>query len=302
MREFEGRVAVVTGGASGMGKAFAERFAREGMKVVLADVEQPALDATVLEFKQREYDVLGVHTDVADLASVEALAEQAVRAYGGVHILCNNAGVAGAGREARLWEHSMKDWQWVFDVNFWGVVHGIRTFLPIMLDQDDEGHVVNTASMAGLVGGAGLDIYGATKFAVVRISEALHLQLLEMGSKVKASVLCPGVVDTNIFSSLRNRPAELLNEGEAALSDTELEQMRAQRDERRAQMQAQAAVIEPETVAEQVFQAVRDEQFYILTHEELFDDAIRARMENILARHNPQPRPLQRPAGSSGSG
>ena len=218
MREFDGKVAVVTGAASGMGRAFAERFGREGMKVVLADIEEEALDATVAELRAQELEVTGVIADVSSLEAVEDLARTTVEQYGGVHILCNNAGVAGdldflGNRRERIWEHSMRDWEWTFGVNFWGVVHGIRAFLPIMLEQDEEAHVVNTASMAGLLSGATADIYGATKHAVVRITEALYFQLLQDESKVGASVLCPGIINTNIIQSSRLR-------GEAGKSDS----------------------------------------------------------------------------------
>jgi NAD(P)-dependent dehydrogenase (short-subunit alcohol dehydrogenase family) len=282
MHDFEGKVAVVTGGASGMGRAFAERFAREGVKVVLADVEEDALNTAVQEMQQAEHDVVGVVADVSSAQAIEELAEKALDAYGKVHLLFNNAGVGGGGEGAKLWEHSVEDWDWTFGVNFWGVVYGIKTFVPIMLEQGEEGHVINTASIAGLIGGAGLDIYGATKHAVVRVSEALHLQLAELDSPVKASVLCPGFVDTNIGTSWRNRPDELWTDG-ARPSDEELEQRRVARAAVRA---TRTNVITPEVVADQVFEAVRDEQFYIITHDN-FDDAIRTRMDNILQRRNP---------------
>jgi NAD(P)-dependent dehydrogenase (short-subunit alcohol dehydrogenase family) len=282
MRDFEGKVAVITGGASGMGKAFAERFAREGVKIVLADVEEEALNATVQEMQQAEYDIVGVLADVSSAQAIEELAEKTLETYGKVHLLFNNAGVGGGGEGSKLWEHSVQDWDWTFGVNLWGVVYGIKTFLPIMLEQGEGGHVINTASIAGLIGGSGLDIYGATKHAVVRVSEALHFQLAELDSPVKASVLCPGFVETNIGTSWRNRPDQLWTDG-ARPSDEELEQRR----QARASVQAtRQNVITPQVVADQVFEAVRDEQFYIITHDN-FDDAIRTRMDNILARRNP---------------
>jgi NAD(P)-dependent dehydrogenase (short-subunit alcohol dehydrogenase family) len=289
MREFEGKVAVVTGAASGIGKAFSERFAQAGMKVVLADIEQKALDATVQEFKQREFDVLGVRADVSKPDAIDALAKQTIDAYGKVHILCNNAGVAVegevsqllSGRGPRMWEQPMSDWQWTFEVNFWGVVYGIRVFLPIMLAQDEEGHVVNTASIAGLTSGAALPIYGASKHAVVRISEALHYQLAEQNAKVKVSVLCPGGVNTRIALATRNRPDELWDGTTARPTAEELER----REQEWAALTGERGM-RPEDVAARVFQAIQDEQFYILTHDQ-YDGAIRTRMENILGRQNP---------------
>lgn len=286
MQDFEGKVAVVTGAASGVGKALAERFAQAGMKVVLADVEEQALDTTVAEFRGREFDVLGVLTDVSKAASVEEMARRTLDAYGGVHVLCNNAGVLAMDGDRRIWEHSLRDWEWMLGVNMWGVIHGIKTFLPIMLAQDVEGHVVNTASIAGLTSGAGLAIYGTTKHAVVRISEALHLQLAEMDAKVKTSVLCPSGVNTRIAQASRNRPDELWDEG-ARSSPEQIAQQRSGRTNL-SQMG-----MPPEEVAEQVLQAIQDEQFYILTHPGS-EDAVRTRMENIVQRRNPEPWP---PAG-----
>ena len=289
MQQFEGRVAVVTGAASGMGKAFAERFAQAGMKVVLADVEQEALESAVREFTQREFDVIGVRTDVARPQSVEDLARQALDAYGKVHIVCNNAGVAAdsevqsllGGPVVPMWEQPLPDWEWTVAVNFWGVVHGIRTFVPLLLAHGEEGHIVNTASAAGLTSGARLPIYGATKHAVVRLSEALHLQLAGLPSKVKVSVLCPGGVNTRIALATRNRPEEWWDEAATRPTAEEL----AQREQAWAARTGPTGLA-PEVVAEQVFQAIQDEQFYILPHAE-YDEAIRARMENILARRNP---------------
>src|SRR6202049_3087179 len=170
MEEFAGKVAVVTGAASGMGRAFAERFAREGMRVVLADIEQAALDRAVGDLRRQDYDVVGIRTDVCHLESVQDLARRALEAYGKIHVVCNNAGVEGY-HDGPIWEVTDRDWLWAFGVNFWGVVHGARTFMPIMLDQDEEGHMVNTAALAGLVRSGSVD--GVTKHAVVALTEAM---------------------------------------------------------------------------------------------------------------------------------
>lgn len=203
MKHFAGKVAVVTGAASGIGRALAERFAREGMSVVLADVEAPALDQAVRDVRAAGGEATGVVTDVSRWESVRALADRAFGAYGKVHVLCNNAGVEGY-LDGALWEATDKDWQWTMGVNFWGVVHGIRAFLPVMLAQDEEGHVVNTGSTMGVVRGA--NMYGIAKHAVVSLTETLYGELRQREAKVGASVLCPGMVHTRLFQGSRNRP------------------------------------------------------------------------------------------------
>jgi NAD(P)-dependent dehydrogenase (short-subunit alcohol dehydrogenase family) len=172
IQEFRGKVAVITGAASGMGRAFAWRLAHEGMKVVLADIDS-ALERTTAELRAAEHEVMSVRTDVSDPAAVEHLAERALEAYGKVHLLSNNAGVSAlnGGPWMPIWRASLKDWQWITNVNYWGVAHGIRVLVPIMLAQDEEGHIVNTASIAGLMPASG--VYGATKHAVVSMSESL---------------------------------------------------------------------------------------------------------------------------------
>ncbi len=278
MKEFRDRVAVVTGAASGIGRGLAERFAAEGMKVVLADVEQSALDQADAEMRERGATVLPVRTDVSKPEQMEQLAQQTLEAFGAVHIVCNNAGVGGPG--GPVWERTLADWQWVLGANLWGVIHGIRVFLPIMLKQEDEGHIVNTASMAGLVSIPMLSIYNVTKHAVVTLSESLYMELQATGSKIGVSVLCPGFVDTNITTSDRNRARELRNEGgEPEL--TPQQQMTRQTVEGMLK-----AGMKPAAVADKVFEAVRDGKFYVLTHPEM-KDGIRRRMERILDEHNP---------------
>ena len=278
MKDFEGKVAVVTGAASGIGLGMATRFAQEGMKVVLADVEQPALDAAVETLTQAEHQVIGVNADVSDAGSVEELAKQTIDAFGKVHVLCNNAGVGGG--RGLLWESSLKDWQWVFGVNFWGVLHGIRTFVPLMLSHGEEGHVVNTASMAGVTPGSGP--YTTTKHAVVSLSEGLYQQLRMTQAKIGASVLCPGWVRTNLLASERNRPAELQD-------DAVRPEAPAEAGVRAWVEQQVAAGRPPEEVAGIVVEAIREEQFWITTTDE-FDFVIKSRVDNLLARRNPEVR------------
>lgn len=207
MKEFKGKVAVVTGGASGIGRALAERCLKEEMIVVLADIERRALQETANELTKDGGEVLAVPTDVASAESMEALAKQVIDNYGEVHLLFNNAGVGGA----PVAFATTKDWEWILGVNLWGVVHGVRLFTPIMLKQNEPAHIVNTASIAGLVMG-NLGVYSVTKHAVVSLSEQLNLEMQRMNAKVGVSVLCPGFVSTKIMDSHRNRPETLQNE------------------------------------------------------------------------------------------
>ena len=286
MRELEGKVAVVTGAASGMGRAFSDRFARAGMRVVLADYEAAALERAVNELKEEGFEAVGVHTDVSDPESVEALAWQTLDAYGRAHIVCNNAGVIVdsdspvpvRGAQVRVWEHSLNDWRWTFDVNFWGVVHGIRTFVPILLEQGEPAHVVNTASMGGLTTGPAAAIYGSSKHAVVRVSEALYFQLARMHSAVKVTVLCPGDIRTRIAVAERNRQQQY-REGEFVLDEAEADRLNSGQAPRPGQ-------IEPEEVADQLLEAIRDEQFYVFTAG-VTDDQLHRRFDAILERRNP---------------
>lgn len=289
MREFRDKVAVVTGAASGIGRAMAERFAAEGMKVVLADIEQGALAKTESEMKANGATVLAVSTDVSKAADVEALANKTIDAFGAVHILCNNAGVAVGGVS---WERTLKDWQWVLGVNLWGVIHGIRVFVPIMLGQDTEGHIVNTASLAGLTSIPLHGVYQVTKHGVLTLSESLHHELTLSGAKVKVSVLCPGWVNTRIADSARNRPAELDN------GPTEPTRRPEEEAFEMAARQLLAAGLPPQQVADDVLHAIREEKLYVLTHPEA-NDFIRTRVEDILVERNPtfDPAALQLGAG-----
>jgi NAD(P)-dependent dehydrogenase (short-subunit alcohol dehydrogenase family) len=275
MQEFRDRVAVITGGASGIGLGIARRCAREGMRVVLADIEPAALAQAEAELRAMGAQTRTVVADVSKAAEVEALARQALEAFGAVHLLCNNAGV-GAG--AAIWEGPLSDWEWVMGVNLWGVIYGVRVFVPIMLGQDTPCHIVNTASIAGLIDGPGLGIYKVTKHAVVTLSETLYHELALRGSKVHVSVLCPEWVNTRIMDSARNRPAELQDAPAAPDPMAQaIEQM---------MRQAVEQGMSPDQVAERVFAAIRDEQLYIITHPET-KKMIQRRMENMLSERNP---------------
>ena len=202
----EGQTAVVTGAASGMGRAFAERFGALGLNVVLADVEKPRLFEVAGQLRESGVKVLPVVTDVADGAAFDALATKTFDELGAVHVLCLNAGVGGGGPIAEL---TTNDWQWVIGVNLWGVIHGLRAFLPTMLASGEPGHIVSTASMAGMFAGPMMGPYNATKFAVVAIMETLRAEMEMTDAPVSCSVLCPGFVNTDIMDSARNRPAAL---------------------------------------------------------------------------------------------
>ena len=275
MQEFRDKVAVVTGAASGIGFAMAERFAREGMQIVLADIEAGALADADSKLRRAGAKTLAVVTDVAKGKSVEALAQKTLDTFGAVHVVCNNAGVGNP--PGPIWERTVADWQWVMGVNLWGVAHGIRVFVPILLKQGGPGHIVNTASMAGLLSSPMLGIYNATKHAVVAISETMHAELAALGSPVKVSVLCPAFVQTRIGESNRNRPPELTdaNVDEAAMAAFT------------AQIQAAlAAGIPPAAVADRVFDAILHEKLYILTHPE-YKPLVQQHLENVIAERNP---------------
>lgn len=276
MKDLRDKVAVVTGGASGIGLAMAQRFASEGMNVVLADVEEQALAKAAAELTEAGADVIGVPTDVAQPEQVEALRDQALAKYGKVHLICNNAGVGAGGL---LWETALEDWQWVMGVNLWGVIHGIRAFVPVLIEQGEDGHVVNTASIAGLISPPGIGIYNATKHAVVALSETLHVELMMRGVRPRVTVLCPGWVRTGIADAERNRPATLRASGGRSPSDEE--QMVEQ-----AMRQVVADGMPPSEVAQKVLDGVREQRMYVLTHPEL-KKAIAGRWEHLREETTP---------------
>jgi NAD(P)-dependent dehydrogenase (short-subunit alcohol dehydrogenase family) len=275
MKVFADRVAVVTGAASGLGRALAFRFAREGVRLALADVDERALASTKTELEAAGATCLALRCDVSSAADVEALARHTVEAFGAVHIVCNNAGVAPLGV---VWENTVADWQWTLGVNLWGVIHGVRAFTPILLRQGDEGHVVNTASVAGLIAPPGMGMYNVSKHAVVALSETLHNDLAAQRAKVKCSVVCPAYFPSGIADSERSRPAALMDEREKTADD--LARDAAMRKA------VQSGRLSAEDIAEQVFAAVRDERFYVLTHPRI-KPAIESRMRDILDEKNP---------------
>ena len=276
MKEFKDKVAVITGAASGIGRGMAERCVKEGMKVVLADINEADLARAQAELNVSGGAVISLRTDVAKRSDVEALAKKTRDTFGAVHLLFNNAGVAAG---STPWEATWNDWEWVIGVNLWGVIHGVKIFTPLMLAQNTECHIVNTASVAGLIASNSSTPYAATKHAVVALSENLYLALEERNALVKVSVLCPSFVKTNIQSVERNRPVELRNEP-VEMSPQE----KADRDFMNAGVEAG---ISPLQVADEVFEAIKEEKFYILTHPEA-TPLVQLRVNNLLRGQNPQ--------------
>lgn len=277
MKVFQDKVAVITGAASGIGRGLAERCAQEGMKVVLADVEEEALGLADGEMKAGGASTLAVLTDVSKATDVETLAQKTLDAFGAVHLLCNNAGVGGG---SSVWESSLADWQRVIGVNLWGVIHGVHTFVPIMLEQGSKCHVVNTASMVGLISGPGAGPYTVTKHGVVALSETLFYELAQRRANVDVSVLCPGYINTNILAASRNRPAELQN-------DPAVEEGTEMSPDRQAAEQAFREGMSPQQVADEVFGALREKKFYILVNVGPFKWMIQTRLDDIVQERNP---------------
>ena len=266
------RVAVITGAASGIGKGMAERFAAEGMVVVMADIEEEPLFRLEAKLKSNGTTVLAVKTDVSNASDVENLAARTIDAFGTVYILCNNAGVVCS---RPIWEHTIADWEWVLGVNLWGVIHGIRAFVPRMLEQETECHIVNTASILGLVRGPGEGIYKVSKHGVVALSETLADELTHMGSQIQVHVLCPGWVQTGILDSARNRPNSMQNPQREGKHQRETVSELRNVD---AEMQAG---LSPAEVAENVMDAIENGDFYVHTHPE-HKSWVQTRMESIL--------------------
>ncbi len=277
MRDVTGKTAFITGGASGMGLAMARSFAKAGMKVVITDIEQAALDAVEAEFEASNAEFLTLRLDVTDREGMEQAAEAAEARFGKVHVVCNNAGVAVGGAIDQM---TYNDWDWVTSVNLNGVVNGIQAFAERIKAHGEGGHFVNTASMAGHISIPGLSVYTATKFAVVGISETMRADLLQ--HNIGVSVLCPGIVNTNIFSSDRNRPEELpgTDASGVLVSDLPAEDQATRMEE------LLAGALDPAVVGDMVLHAIREDEFYIFTHPELelMTDARKSEMAEAFGR------------------
>ena len=280
MKTFKDKVAVITGGASGLGREFANVAAREGMKLVLADVQQDALDRAVEELRAQGANVIAATCDVRKGEQVQALADAAIAEFGAVHLVFNNAGVGSGGL---IWENTEADWEWVMGVNLWGVIHGVRIFTKLMLDAaakdaSFEGHIVNTASMAGLLNAPAMGVYNVSKHAVVSLSETLYQDLQLVGAPIGASVLCPYFVPTGISQSHRNRPDDVGMTARPTAS-----QLAAQALTDKA---VSSGKVSAQDVAELTFKAIADGQFYIYSHPGALA-GVRERMEHIVAATNP---------------
>ena len=279
MKDFRGRTAVITGAGSGFGREFARIAAGLEMNVVLADVQHDALDAVAKELEARGTRVLARRLDVSNAAEIEAMAAATESTFGATHLLFNNAGVGSGGL---IWENSIRDWEWVLGVNLWGVIHGIRSFVPRMLaaakqDANFAGHIVNTASMAGLLNAPNMGVYNVSKHAVVSLSETLYQDLALIEAPIGASVLCPYFVSTGISESERNAPAEVSSEPLSA-------------SKRAQQLMSQKAVgsgkVTAIDVAQSVFEAIRGNRFYVFSHPHALGN-VETRMKDITGIRNP---------------
>ena len=280
MKNFQGKVAVITGGASGLGRAFAITGAGLGMKLVLADVQQDALDSVRAELEGQGAEVLAMLCDVRKGEQVQALADAAMARFGAVHLVFNNAGVGAGGL---IWENSEADWEWVLGVNLWGVIHGVRIFTPLMLECAKrepayEGHIVNTASMAGLLNPPTMGVYNVSKHAVVSLSETLYHDLQLVEAPIAASVLCPYFVPTGIGHSERNRPADVREEDGQTVSQKASQEM--------TEKAVESGRVTAAQVSQMTFDAIRDGQFYIYSHPGTLG-GVEARMNDIVHQQNP---------------
>jgi len=274
MDELTGRTAVITGAASGLGRAMAERMAAEGMQLVLADIEAARLVEVADGLTAHGATVITEHVDVSRADDIERLADAAFARFGAIHVLCNNAGVV---KRARAWDLTVDDWAWVLGVDLWSVIHAVRAFVPRMLDGGEGGHIVNTASMSGLLPIPNLSAYSVAKAGVVALSEALQLDFDAVGARIGVSVLCPGYIATRITESERNRPAELTNAAPIpAVARTTA---------------GVTATMDAADVALEVVDAIRSDRFWILTHDD-YRAVIQARAAGIGTDARPEPPPI----------
>ena len=282
LEKFKNKVAVITGAGSGIGLALAERCAKEGMKVVLADIDEKFLRKAERKMKRLEADAISVLTDVSKVGDVEALAKKTINTYGAVHLLVNNAGI---GNTKYTWNYTLNDWEWQLGVNLWGVIHGVRIFIPIMLKQDEECHIVNISSMEGLFSGSGPGgaIYGVSKHGVISLSETLRIDLEMKRSKIKVSVVCPGFVNTRILFGDTHRPEKFQNLPNEQGEDTRGEDFFAKFGIKIEEALEQTKIMSPEEAAEIIFQAVKQDKFYIFTHkDDLMKRLVKERFDEIL--------------------
>jgi short-subunit dehydrogenase len=272
MKAFKNRTAVITGAANGIGHGIAARCVKEGMKVVLADINKEALKKTEEELKTKGAETLAVLTDVSKAENIESLAKKTLDFFGAVNLLFNNAGVSVAASTS-ISENTLADWKWIMGVNLWGVIHCVRIFTPIMVQQGTVGHIVNTSSIAGLMSTPGMGVYHVTKHGIMTLSETLYHELRLKKSKIGVSVLCPGHIRTQILEAERTRPIELRNPPNYKT------------DNRQYQKIIEEGML-PKQVADYVFNAIKENKFYIFTHPE-FKKGMQIRMEDILQERNP---------------
>ena len=279
MKEFKDKIAVITGAASGIGYALAERCVREGMKVVLADIDEKYLRRAEKKLNKMGANFITVVTDVSKTSDMEALAKKTIETYGAVHLLFNNAGI---GNTKYVWNYTLKDWEWQLGVCLWGVIHGVRIFAPIMLKQNIDCHIINTASMEGLISGSGPGgaIYGLSKHGVVSLTESMRNDLeLNNNTKLRVSVLCPGLVQTRIFFGDIHRPEDFQNDPNKLIEDARSEEY----VEKFREVFGETSMMTPEEVANITFQGIKEEKLYILTHKDrLMKRMVKQRFDEVL--------------------
>lgn len=274
MTQYKGKVAVITGAANGIGRELAKSAAAKGMKLSLADIDAENLKSLIEELSDQGAEVISSIFDVGNYEDMQAFAKKTFTTYGTVDYFFNNAGVAVVGN---IWSMSMKDWKWGFDTNVMGLVHGIKSFIPAMLEQDKEARIINTASVAGLLISPNSPVYVASKHAAVALSEVLNMQLQLTGAKVKASVYCPGFIATDLHNSDRHRPAELINDPNETYYQSD-----DYKTKRQAMVDSVTTGIPVQEAVEMLWKALEEDKFYILTHPQ-YKPIIEGRMQGILS-------------------